>query len=123
MQREVNQVMEVFVCRPHSVTVLRGWKLHGTQSRGAAVSGQTSLSNACAVVATVALYGKSGCEVCILGGGGTRHPMPPFHPEVTKRSAGQAGTGAEAAAPCKICSITPRRKGEKGWEGREEADF
>lgn len=58
-----------------------------------------------------------------LGGGGTRHPMPPFHPEVTKQSAGQAGTGAEAAAPCKICSITPRRKGEKGWEGREEADF
>lgn len=49
--------------------------------------------------------------------------MPPLHPEVIKQSAVQAGTGAEAAAPCKICSITPLRKGEKGWEGREEADF
>lgn len=60
-------------------------------------------------------------EPCILGG--TRHPMLPFHPEVIKQSRGQAGMGAEAAAPCKICSITPLRKGEKGWEGREEADF
>lgn len=33
---------------------------------------------------------------------------------------GQAGTGAEAAAPCKICSITPLRKREKGWEGRRQ---
>lgn len=47
------------------------------------------------------------------------HPVPPFHPKVIKQSAGQARTGAEAAAPCKICSITPLRNGEKGWEGKE----
>lgn len=32
-------------------------------------------------------------------------------------------TGQAAAAPRGICSISPLRKGEKGWGGREEADF
>lgn len=44
---------------------------------------------------------------------------PRYHRRVIKQSAGQAGTGAEAAAPCKICSITPPSNGEKGWEGKE----
>lgn len=47
------------------------------------------------------------------------HPVPHFHPRVIKPSAGQAGTGAEAAGPCEICSITPLRNGAREWEGKE----
>lgn len=47
------------------------------------------------------------------------HPVPHFHPKVVKQSAGQARTGAEAAAPWKICSNTPLRNGAKEWEGKE----
>lgn len=47
------------------------------------------------------------------------HPVPHFHPRVIKQSAGQAGTGAEAAAPSKICSISPPRNGAREWEGKE----
>lgn len=115
VQRQMNQLMEVAAWCSHPVRMLRDWKLHGAQLRGASASGWTSLSKTCAVVTAVALHRKEDPSHRILGG--TRHPVPPSRPKVIKQSAGQAGTGAEAAAPCKICSITPLRNGEKGWEG------
>lgn len=83
-------------------------------TEGASASSGTNLPKACAVVTAPALHSKEDPSHRILAG--TRHP---FEAKVIKQSAGQAGTGPEAAAPCKICSITPLRNGEKGWEGKE----
>ena len=92
--REVNQLTEVLVCCPHPITALQGWKLHGTQSRGAAASGRTSPSEARTMVAAVALCGKSRPETRILGAPGTPCPLSPRGYKVERGAGGHGGRGS-----------------------------
>lgn len=121
VQRQMNQLMEVAACCSHPVRVLRDWKLHGAQLRGASASGWTSLSKACAVVTAVALHRKEDPSHRILGG--TRHPVPLSRPKVIKQSAGQGrqARGQRQLLPVRSAPLhlseTGRRGGKEGGGG------